>query len=231
MTRSTWIVLVTLAAPSVPCVAADPLPPQIEDLYRTDVAVGAITIRDGQSVIYVRQRVDPQTRTVKQSLWRVDAGNEPRPVETGEPDASSPMLSPDGKGIVFLSTRPFDDGTSAALPVPAYSDPAVDIWFLPLDGSRAIPLGGKGKPYGRVITDSFYGRVSFSPDGKRLLFVADDGRDRRTEQERRNNVIVVRDDQGEGYEAYGPTQVWVADLLDEPNVKAAGRVTRLTPDD
>ena len=231
MTRFTWIVLVVLSGPCVRCVAADLLAPQIEDLYRTDVAVGALTINDEKSAIYVRQRVDPQTRALKQSLWRVDAGSEPRAVETGEPDASSPMLSPDGKWIVFLSTRPFEDGTPAVVPVPPYSDPAMDIWFLPVDGGRAIPLGGKGKPYGRVITDSFYGRVSFSPDGKRLLFVADDGQDRRTEQERRNNVIVVREDQGEGYEGYGPTQVWVADLQDEPNEKAAGQITRLTPDD
>ena len=230
MNRSAWVVLVVLAVSSVPCVGEELLPPQIEDLYHTDVAVSAITIRDGKSVIYVRQRVDPQTRTVKQSLWRVDAGTEPRPVEPGEPDASSPMVSPDGRWILFLSTRPFEDGTPAVVPVPPYSDQAADIWFLPLEGGPAIPLGGKGKPYGRVITDTFYGRIGFSPDGKRLLFVADDGRDRRTEQERRNNVIVVRDDQGEGYEGYSPTQVWVADLLEHPDEMAAGQITRLTPD-
>lgn len=212
-------------------VASELLPPQIEDLYRTDAAVSPLTLDDGRSAVYVRQRVDPKTRKIKQSLWRVDDPSGPRPAESGEPDASNPMLSPDGKWIVFFSTRPFADGTPAFAPVPPYTDPAVDIWLMPVSGGKAIPLGGKKKPYGRVITDTFYGRVSFSPDGKRLLFVADEGIDPRTEDEKRNNVIVVREDQGEGYEGYGPTQVWVADLLETPTDVAATKITKLTPGD
>lgn len=216
-----------------PRASAQELPPlpQIEDLYKTDVAVEPVTLADGRTTFYIRQRADPQTRTLRQSLWRVDEGGAPRAVETGEPDASSPQLSPDGKWLVFLSTRSFADGTPAFRPVPPYSDPAVDIWLLPVGGGAAIPLGGKLKPYGRVITDKFYGRVAFSPDGRRLVFVADDGRDPRTEAERRNNVIVAREDQGEGYEGYGPMQVWVADLAAAPTDIAATGITRVTTDD
>ena len=50
--------------------AADPLPSQIEDLYKTDLALDAITLADGRSAIYVRQRADAGTRTTRQSLWR-----------------------------------------------------------------------------------------------------------------------------------------------------------------
>ena len=163
-----------------------PIPPQIKDLYRADAAVGAITLDDGQSAIYVRQRVDQDMRSWKRSLWRMDALAGPRAMELGEPDASQPMLSPDGKRIVFLSTRPFTDDTPAFTSVPPYSNSVADIWLIPTKGGRAIPLGGPGKPYGRVTTDTFYHRVSFSPDGKRLLFVADEGKDPRTEQERQS---------------------------------------------
>ncbi len=45
------------------------------------------------------------------------------------------------------------------------------------------PLAGRDKPYGRVFNDPFYGRVAFSPDGKKLAFVADDGRDPRSPEE------------------------------------------------
>lgn len=208
-----------------------PLLPQIEDLYKTDVAIEPVTLPEGKTTFYIRQRADPQTRTVRQSLWRVDEGSTPRAVEAGEPDAFSPQLSPDGKWLLFLSARPFADGTPAFKPVPPYSDPAADIWLMSVNGGPAIPLGGKAKPYGRVITDKFYGRVAFSPDGRRLVFVADDGRDLRTEAERRNNVIVAREDQGEGYEGYGPMQVWVAELASSPKDTAAARITRVTADD
>jgi dipeptidyl aminopeptidase/acylaminoacyl peptidase len=218
-------------ARATPGIAAEPPPLQIEDLYRTDSVVDPITLPDGKSAVYCRQQADARTRTMKQSLWRVDDQGPPRPLEPGEADGFGPQLSPDGKWILFLSTRPFADGTPAFVPVPPYSDAAADIWLLPVAGGKAIPLGGKAKPYGRVITDKFYARVAFSPNGKRLVFVADEGRDLRTEEERRNNVIVVREDQGEGYEGYGPTQVWVAELLDSPGDVAAARITKVTKDD
>jgi dipeptidyl aminopeptidase/acylaminoacyl peptidase len=218
-------------APAVASAAAELPRLQIEDLYRSDLVTSAITLADGRSAIYCRQRVDTPSRTIRQSLWRVDDQGPPRPLESGEPDAFSPQLSPDGKWIVFLSTRAFADGTPAFQPVPPFSDPAADIWLIPVAGGKAIPLGGKAKPYGRVITDSFYGRVAFSADGRRLVFVADTGGDPRTEAERRNNVIVVREDQGEGYEGYGPMQIWVADLPESPGETAASRITRITHDD
>ncbi|MEO6750330.1 MAG: prolyl oligopeptidase family serine peptidase, partial [Chthoniobacteraceae bacterium] len=214
------------------CMATELPPlPQIEDLYRTDAPTDVITLADGRTAIYCRLRTDAKSRTTRQSLWRVDDSGPPRPLEAGEPDAFSPQLSPDGKWILFLSTRGFADGTPAFEPVPPYSDPAADIWLIPAAGGKAVPLGGKAKPYGRVITDKFYGRVAFSPDGKRLVFVADVGAVPRTEAERRNNVIVVREDQGEGYEGYGPMQIWVADLIDAPGEVAATRITRVTHDD
>ncbi len=204
----------------------------VDDLYRFDAPTAVAVAPDGKSAVYARRWADREKRRIRYSLWRVqgDATNA-KAMESGQPDARSPFFSPDGRWILFTSTRPLPDGSPAIDPVPAYSDPATDIWLMPAEGGRAIPLGGKNKPYGRVFTDRFYGNIAFSPDGKRLLFVADDGRDPRTPQEIANNVQIVREDQGEGYEGYGIAQIWLAELAEKQNEIAAHKVTRLTNDD
>jgi acylaminoacyl-peptidase len=212
--------------------AAEPSLISIDDLYRTDTPQGLVISPGGDSAVYSRRWAERSSRTIRFSLWRVDgdAANR-RALEEGEPDARSPLFSPDGKWIVFLSTRPLPDGRPAFEPVPPYSDPATNLWLMPAAGGQAIPLVGRDKPYGRVFSDPFYGHISFSPDGKRLVFVADDGVDPRTVEESSNNVQIVREDQGEGYEGYRPAQIWIADLLDQPTNVAAARVTRITNDD
>src|SRR5262249_5740141 len=67
--------------------------------------------------------------------------------------------------------------------------------------------------------------------GRQLIFIADDGKDPRTPEERDAGVEVVRPDQGEGYTGYGAAQIWVADLDPAPGKSAAGRVQRLTDDE
>lgn len=237
-TRWLRLVLAALIAVAVdgfsnsPLEAAEPSLISIDDLYRFDSPQGLVVTPDHRRAFYARRRADRETRTVRFSLWAVEGdASSSRPLEEGEPDARSPLLSPDGRWIVFLSTRPFPDGQPAFDPVPPYSDPATDIWLMPASGGRAIPLAGRNKPYGRVFSDPFYGNIAFSPDGKRLVFVADDGVDPRTPDEIRNNVQIVREDQGEGYEGYRPAQIWIADLLDQPTDIAAAKITRVTSDD
>lgn len=152
-------------------------------------------------------------------------------MEEGEPDARSPIFSPDGKWIAFLSTRPRPKGWTQTPAAPPESEVAIDLWLIPAARGPAIPLAGPDKPYGRVFHDPFYGRVAFSPDGRRLVFVADDGRDPRTKEEIEADVLVVRPDQGEGYSGYGAAHVWVATLSERPGSHAAATIDRLTDDD
>lgn len=203
----------------------------IDDIYRFDAPTDAVYLPGGRSAVFVRRWNDRATKTQRFSLWRIaENGQSPEPMELGEPDARQPVLSPDGKWIAFYSTRSFADGTPAFPSVPVYSEPACHIWLIPSAGGKAIPLADKNKPFGRVLSDRFYAHLAFSPDGKRLVFVADDGRDPRTQAEKDNNVSIVREDQGEIYEGYGNAQIWIADLRESPGEVAASKVTRLTDD-
>lgn len=204
----------------------------IDDLYLYEGAQSLRLAPDGRSAAYARTWIDPGSRRERSSLWMNKEGEaKPRPLEPDEPDARAPIFSPDGRWIVFHSTRPRPEGWRQTPPAPPESDPATDLWLIPSDGGQAVPLAGPEKPYGRVFNDTFFGRLSFSPDGKRLAFVADDGEDPRTLEEREADVYVVRPDGGEGYTGYGPAQIWIADLSGEPESHAARRIERLTDDD
>jgi dipeptidyl aminopeptidase/acylaminoacyl peptidase len=226
-----WAIIATACSLGMSVAADERQPIQLEDLYRLESPLHATVAPEGAMVAYTRQWIDRQTKHERHSLWVIrDSVTGPQAFEPGEPDARQPVFSPDGRWIAFRSTRPRPAGWRQTPPVPLESDPATDIWLLPTSGGPAIPLAPADKPYGRVLGDSFYGRVAFSPDGKQLVFVADDGLNSRTEEEREADVYVQRADQGEGYTGYRPAQIWVAELAAEPGEHAATRIRRLTDD-
>jgi dipeptidyl aminopeptidase/acylaminoacyl peptidase len=200
----------------------------VDDLYKFDGPRDVVLAPDSKSVAYIRQWIDPATKLERNSLWRSEAKDKAVAMEASQPDARAPVYSPDGKWIAFYSTRPRPDGWKQTPPVPAESDPAVDVWLIPAAGGTAIPLAGPDKPYGRAFNDGFYGRLSFSPDSTRLAFIADDGADPRTAAEKSNGVRIPREDQGEGYTGYGPSQLWIAHLDPNPSAFAASKIVRLT---
>jgi dipeptidyl aminopeptidase/acylaminoacyl peptidase len=213
--------------------AAEPAkkPFTVEDLYRFDAPTAVRLSADGRRLVYIRQWIDAATKRPRSSLWLVEGdAAKARPLEKDEPDARAPIFSPDGKWIAFLSTRPRPDGKPIPT-VPPQSDTPTDIWLISSDGNTCLPLAGPEKPFGRVFNDGFYGRIAFAPAGKRLAFIADDGKDPRTAEEIANNVEIVRDDQGEGYTGYGAAQLWLAHLDESPEKFAATKIERLTDDD
>jgi dipeptidyl aminopeptidase/acylaminoacyl peptidase len=240
------VTLATLSPAQAPPARKTPL--RVEDLYLFDAPKSPVLFPNGKQPAYIRSWIDTKTKQERNSLWIVAGGKvKTRPMEDGEPDARAPVVSPDGKWIAFLSTRPRPDGWKQIAPAPAASDPATDIWLISADGGPAMPLGGPDKLYGRVFNDGFYGRVAFSPDGKKLVFIGDDGADPRTAKETANGVTILRPDQGEGYTGYGAAQIWVAELSErvgppltpDPSPQggegrkafAARKIERLTNDD
>src|SRR4051812_38375211 len=97
-----------LAATALASMGDEPRPAKkvlaVEDLYLLDAPRAAVLAPDGRSTVYVRSFIDRPSRTERLSLWRV-AGGKPEAVEADEPDARSPVFSPDGRWIAFLSTR------------------------------------------------------------------------------------------------------------------------------
>ena len=201
-----------------------------DDIYRLEGPQSVVVSPTTDAAAVIRRWIDGETKQERLSLWWKDASGY-RALENGEPDARSATFSPDGKWIVVRSTRPRPEGWKQTPAVPLQSDPATDLWLISADGSKVLPLAGPDKPYGRVFNDAFYARVSFSPDGKHLAFIADDGKDPRTKEEAEADVYVVRADQGEGYTGYGTAQVWIAELQDKSEDFAAKNIRRLTNDD
>src|SRR5215207_5574005 len=82
-----------------------------EDLYRLDGPTTVVLAPGGKSAVYVRQWIDATAKRERNSLWLAEGEvTRARPLEANEPDARAPVFSPDGKWVVFLSTRPRPDG-------------------------------------------------------------------------------------------------------------------------
>lgn len=211
-------------------------PLAIEDLYLMESVKSPTLFPKEEKLVYERVWIDAKTKQERHSLWLVEGKRENRkPLEKDEPDGRSPVVSPDGQWIAFLTARHYPDPYVQPGFLPAYirptapphSDAGVDVWLYEVKTGKVTPIcepRGYDRPWNHVFHDGFYGRVAFAPDSKRLVFVADEYKDRRTKEEIENDVEIVRPDQGEGYEGYGPAQIWLADV-------ATKKVTRLTDDD
>lgn len=67
---------------------------------------------DGSTVAYVVHRVDEKANRYRSRVWlaTVDGSAAPRPISAGEHDDGSPIWTPDGRQLLFTSTRRKDAG-------------------------------------------------------------------------------------------------------------------------
>jgi dipeptidyl aminopeptidase/acylaminoacyl peptidase len=105
---------------------------------------------DGSSVVYGRRTIEDGSYRTR--LWRVPmTGGRAEQITTGDTD-TRPRFSPDGKTLLFLSTR---SGKSQP-------------WLLPLAGGEPRQLAELGQS----------GAAEWSPDGASVALLAESGEDR-----------------------------------------------------
>src|SRR5262249_47683003 len=129
--------------------AQDKRPIEIDDLFRFKRVSDPQISPDGKHVAYVLGTMNLEKNSSTSSLWLAptDKGGEPRQLTQSPKKDSHPRWSPDGKSILFESTRSGDS----------------QLWIIDVDG---------GEP--RQLTSLSTGASNglWSRDGKRIAFVS-----------------------------------------------------------
>jgi len=116
-----------------------------DHLVRIDRVGAPAVAPDGDRIVYTVRHIDMDADKGRNDLWLSSAaGGEPRRLTTHEANDTSPAWSPDGRYILFLSSR----GEST------------QVWRLPISGGEAQP-----------VTDLpvDVGTFRLSPDGRQLV--------------------------------------------------------------
>lgn len=150
---------------------------------------------DGGAVVFAQSTVRPEEKTRATSLWAMPAAGGKLHRLTRGPEDGQPCWSPDGTALAF--TRKVDPKQPP------------QVMLLPATGGEATQLGE---------LDMAPGALGFTPDGKRLSFLAPAADDKRTRErkERGDDArVFVKDDK--------PQRLWAMSA-------STGRVRALSPE-
>lgn len=144
-----WLAALVFAIPTL--VSAQPAkrPMQIDDLFKFKRLSEPQISPDGKTVVYVQGDVSLEKNKTTRSLWLVssDGKSAPRQLTNSEKSDGHPRWSPDGKSILFESSR---SGTS-------------QLWIIDI-------AGGEARQLTTISTGASNG--TWSRDGKQIAFVS-----------------------------------------------------------
>jgi dipeptidyl aminopeptidase/acylaminoacyl peptidase len=124
----------------------------IEDLYRVHGIEAMHVSPDGKSVVFVQSTADLAKAKRTRHIWMMDAdGKNARQFTFGEKGESSPIFSPDGKWIAFISSRNANDDND-------------NLYVISASGGEARQL----TTISTGVSDPLW-----SPDGKWIAFSSD----------------------------------------------------------
>ena len=122
-----------------------------KDVRRETMITQLAVAPDGSTAVYGRRTIEGNEYRTR--LWRVPlSGGRAEQVTTGDLD-TRPRFSPDGRTLLFLSTR----------------SGKLQPWLLPLAGGEPSPL---------AEFDGQVGAAEWSPDGRTVLALAESGVER-----------------------------------------------------
>src|SRR5438034_1742989 len=116
----------------------------IEDLYQFKQVSRPRISPDGQRVAFVVTTIDERKQAYQSAIWVIPtAGGEAKRFTGGPAKAHSPVWSPDGRWLAFVSDResepPANSGKDAQDQKQRGKGKA-QIWLLPTDGGEAHQL-------------------------------------------------------------------------------------------
>lgn len=144
MVRQTIAVLGLLAifGMAVQAVADEPHPFSIHDMLAMDRISDHQVSPDGRLIVFVLRTTDLEANKGRTDLWLVDVDGKSLRQLTTHPDADmNPRWMPDGKSILFVSTR---SGSAQVWRISAEGGESEQVTKLPMDvGCLAVSPDGK----------------------------------------------------------------------------------------
>ncbi len=136
----------------------------IEDLYKLAVVMRPQIAPDGSRVAYVVTTIDEVRHEYRSAIWVAAVeGGEARRLTGGPANAGSPVWSPDGRWLAFVSTRVGESSRLKGEEKRQQGHAKPQIWVMPTDGGEAHQL--TFLPHGA-------GNPVWSPDSRWVAFEA-----------------------------------------------------------
>ncbi len=136
----------------------------IEDLYSFQFLTRPRISPDGQHVAYVRTTIDKRMYAYRSAIWLIPTkGGDAKQFTGGQANAHSPVWSPDGRWLAFVSDREGELQGDNHEEQRQRGKGKGQVWLIPANGGEARQL--TFMPHGAA-------QPVWSPDSQRLIFSA-----------------------------------------------------------